>query len=204
MKMKKLLPGIVLAVSLGGCGAGVPLPTYNDAFKGLYNQSAASVPADVAIRVQHPVGIIVSDNVEAYIAWVGKSTEYWRSVVPTSLTNTTGEADGNPNYIAARLLDMLKRHFPEAEVVHDFPAAVAGGKKAVVLLDTQVVAAGRSGQLTTVDATTYFFDAQMNPVSKMSGHGEAVAPFPLTTAMIQPSTDAAVSELDQKITALVH
>lgn len=202
---KKFRPGVVALtlIALAGCG-GVPLPTYNDAFKGLYNQSAAAVPADVAVPIQHPIGIILSDNVEAYVGWERRSAEYWRSVVPASLTNTVGEADGDPNYIAARFLEMLKRHFPEAEVIRDFPSAIASGKKAVVVLDIQVVAAGRSGQLTTVDATTYFFDSRLNPVSKMSGHGEAVAPFPLTTAMIQPTTDAAVRQVDAKITALVR
>ena len=61
-----------------------------------------------------------------------------------------------------------------------------------------------TGATTSVDATFYIFDAQMNPVSKMSGHGEGTIPFPATTAQIQPSTDAAVRQLDAKITALVH
>ncbi len=208
MNEKFRVGGMVMAfvapIVLGGCGSGPPLPTYKDAFAGLYNQSAASVPADVAIRVQHPVGIILSDNVEAYVAWVRKTDEYLGKVIPASLTNTVAEADFNPDYMAAQFLDLVKRHFPEAQVVHDFNAAVGSGKKAVCLIDIQAVIGGRTGATTTIDATLYFFDAQMNPVSKISGHGEGTIPFPATTAQVQPSTDAAVRQLDAKITALVH
>jgi hypothetical protein len=205
MKEKFRLTAAVMAlVALAGCISGPPPPTYNDAFQGLYNQSAAAVPADVAIRMQHPVAIILSDNVELYIDWLKRSDEAVHRVIPESLINTVSEADANPNYISAQFLDMLKRHFPEAQVVRDFNAAASSGKKAVGLLDIQAVVGGRSGGKTTVDATLYLFDAQMNPVSKVSGHGDGTIPFPATTAMIQPSTDAAVRQMDAKITALVH
>jgi hypothetical protein len=204
MKTRHRLAVALIALTLSGCGSGPPLPTYNDAFKDLYIQNAASVPADVAVRIQHPVGIILSDNVEAYIDWVKRSDEAMHKAIPETLINTVGEADANPNYIAAQFLDMLKRHFPEAQVVRDFIAAVGSGKKAVALLDIQPVVSGTTGGKTTIDATLYFFDAQMNSVSKMSGHGEATIPFPATTAQIQPSTEQAVRQLDAKITALVH
>jgi small nuclear ribonucleoprotein (snRNP)-like protein len=203
--MRTFVVSCLVGLALGGCAnSGPPLPTYDDAFKGLYNQSSTTVPADVPVRVQHPVGIILSDNVEAYIAWLKKTDEYMHVVIPESLINTVGEADANPNYIAAQFLAMLKRHFPEAQVVKDFNEAVGSGKKAVCLLDIQAVVRGTTGQTTTVDATLYVFDASMNPVSKLSGHGEGVIPFPATTAQVQPSTDAAVRQLDAKITALVR
>lgn len=107
-------------IALAGCVSGPPLPTYGDAFKGLYNQSSATVPADVAIRIQHPVAIILSDNVELYIDWLKRTDEAIHRAIPDSLINTVGEADANPNYISAQFLDMLKRHFPEAQVVRDF------------------------------------------------------------------------------------
>lgn len=202
--MRTYLVSCLVGLVLGGCaGSGPPLPTYDDAFKGVYNQSAATVPADVPVRVQHPVGIILSDNVEAYIGWVKKSKEYWASVVPASLTNDVAIADGDPDYIASHVLTMLKRHFPEAQVVKDFNGAVGTGKKAVLLIDIRTVP-GLGGQTTTIDATAYFFDASMTPVSKMSGHGATAVPFVATSSQIQPTTDAAVGQLDAKITALVR
>lgn len=202
--MKRFVVSCLVGLALSGCvGSGPPLPTYDDAFKGVYNQSAAAVPADVPVRVQHPVGIILSDNVEAYIGWVKKSKEYWASVVPASLTNDVAIADGDPDYIASQFLTMLKRHFPEAQVVKDFNTAVGTRKKAVLLLDIRTVP-GISGQTTTVDATAYVFDAGMTPVSKLSGHGGTVVPFPATSSQIQPTTDAAVRDLDAKLSALVR
>lgn len=202
--MKTIIAIGIAAFVLAGCGSGPPLPPYSDAFKGLYNQSSTSVPADVSIRLQHPVGIILSDNVEVYIAWVKKSNEYWGTIIPASLTNDVALADANPNYVAAQFLDMLKRHFPNAQVVRDFNEAVGSGKKAVCLVDIRTVPGGTSGHTTTVDATLYFFDTKMDAISKMSGHGEAVVPYPATSERIQPSTDAAVQQLDGKLSALLH
>ncbi len=202
--MQKIIALCFTALILVGCGSGPPLPPYNDAFKGLYNQSGTAVPADVAIQIQRPVGVILSDNVETYIAWVKKSNEYWGTIIPASLTNDVALADANPNYVAAQFLDMLKRHFPEAQVVRDFNEAVGSGKKAVCLVDIRTVPGGTSGHTTTVDATLYFFNARMDPVSKISGHGEAVVPYPATTERIQPTTDAAVQQLDAKLSAFVH
>jgi hypothetical protein len=193
-----------VAMALGGCGSGPPQPPFNDAFAGLYNRSAATVPAEVPVRLSRPLGVILSDNVEAYVAWVKKSNEYWGRIVPTSLTNDVALADIDPNYIAAQVLAMLKRHFPEAQVVRDFNEAVSAGKKSVCLLDIRPVPGGPSFSTTKVDITAYFFDVSMNPVSKMSGHGEAVVPYPATSERIQPSTETAVGEIEAKINALVH
>lgn len=202
--MTRLIGLLALCALLSGCSFGPPEPPFTDAFAGLYSQSAATVPADVPTTVQHPVGIILSDNVEAYIRWLGKSDEAVHQAIPANLINTVAENDANPNYISGRFLDMLKRHFPEAQVVHDFNAAVSSGKKAVVLLDIQTVLPCCTGQKVILDATTYFFDAQMNPVSKMSGHADFTIGFPATSPHLQELTDAAVAQIDAKITALVH
>ncbi len=202
--MRAFIALCLAVLALGGCGSGPPLPAYTDAFTGLYNQSATAVPQDVPVTVQRPVAIILSDNVEAYVAWAKKTKEYWAAVVPASLTNEVANADGDPSYIAATVLAMLKRHFPEAQVTRDFNQAVGTGKKAVCLIDIRTVPAPRIGQTTTVDATAYFFDATMTPVAKMSGHGETLVSFGMASSQIQPSTDAAVRQLDAKISALVR
>lgn len=203
-RMAKWLAVCLTTITLAACGAGPTLPPYDDAFKGIYRQSSATVPGDVPVTVRPPVGIILSDNVETYINWVKQSNAYWGKVIPASLTNEVAIADSNPNYIAAQVLDMLKRHFPDAQVVKDFNEAVASGKHAVCLVDIRAIHGASSFKTTTIDIVAYFFDASMNPVSKMSGHGEAVVPYPATTARVQPSTDAAVQQLDAKIRTLVH
>ena len=92
-RFRRAALALATLVALAGCVSGPPLPTYGDAFKGLYNQSAAAVPADVAVRIQHPVAIILSDNVELYIDWLKRTDEAIHRAIPDSLINTVGEAD---------------------------------------------------------------------------------------------------------------
>lgn len=195
---------ICLALSLAGC-AGPPPPTYGDAFKGLYNGNSASVPEDVPVTVQPPVGIIFNDNVEAYYQFIKTSKEYWAGVVPASLTNSVAIADSDPTFLNGRVLETLKRHFPNSEVVKDFPQAVRSGKKAVCVVDVVPRLMEPYGDRTTkFDITFYFFDAKMNPVSRMSGHGEEYRPFGAADAGVQFSVDAALQQLDAKLTTLAH
>jgi hypothetical protein len=202
--MKTLLLGIFLAVTLAAC-EGPPPPTYNtDAFKGVYNQSAASVPADVPVTVQHPVGIILSDNFDIWFKTLKEANEYWSARVPASLTNTAVIADLDPTFLAGRVLQDLKTHFPEAQQIKDFPAAVSSGKKAVVLVDINPQIGTRTPVTNKFDITYYFFDAKMNPVSKLTGHGEHYAAFGAMTGGIQDCIDQALGQLDQKMKTAVR
>jgi len=205
--IRKLIVAAGLAsalAALAGC-AGPPPPTYVDAFKGVYNTSAASVPADKPVTMRQPVGIIFSQNVEAYIGFVADTKAYWASVIPTTLTNTVAVADSDPTYFAGRVLGVLKSHFPDAQQVHDFNQAVASGKKSVCLIDLHMKPLEPYGDRTTrVDIDAYLFDAQMNPVSKLSGHGEHAVPFGSGNPGIQDSIDQALRALDARMAALVH
>ena len=198
----KQITMLALASALAACNAPPP-PIFSDAFKGLYNQSAASVPADVPVSVQPPVGIIFSDNVEAYFGFIKNSTDYWASVVPSSLTNTVALADADPRYFGGRLLAMLKSHFPSSTVIKDFNEAVAAGKKAVIVIDLHMKPMEPYGDRSIkYDVDAYFFNAQMNPVSKLSAHAEHYVPYASMDAGVQKTIDAAVQQLDAKITAL--
>jgi hypothetical protein len=196
---------VIVLLALAAC-AGPPPPTYNtDPFKGIYNQSAAAVPAGAPVALQHPVGIILGDNFELWLGAVKAADEYWSARVPSSLTNTVVQADANPTFLASRVLESLKRHFPEASVVNDFQQAVASGKKGVVLVDVLPKVMEAYGDRTTkFDITYYFFDATMNPVSKISGHGEEYRPIGAMDAGIQYSVDQALGQLDQKMAAVVR
>ena len=206
-KMKLLrgvVLGILLAASLAAC-SGPPLPTYNsDAFKGIYNRSAASVPADVPVTLQHPVGIILSDNFEIWFKALKEANDYWGARVPASLTNTAVIADMDPTFLAGRVLQNLKGHFPAAQEIKDFQTAVASGKKAVVLVDINPQIGQRTPVTNKLDITYYFFDARMNPVSKLTGHGEHYAPFGAMTGGIQDCIEQALAQLDQKMKAMVR
>jgi len=193
-------------VATSGCAVqGPPPPTYGDAFAGIYNQTSKSVPADVPVTVQQPVAIIFSDNFEKWFQFANLSKEYWRSVVPAALQNHVAEADGDPNYLSGRVLEVLKRHFPKSEYTKDFGQAVSSGKRSAVLVDVLPQPMKPWEDHTTrFDITLYFFDAQMNPVSRISGHGETHIPLGRANAGIQESVDAALAQLDGKINTLVH
>lgn len=201
---RKLLALAGLVLALEAC-AGPPPPVQTDAFQGIYKQNSATVPSDVPMTLGQPAGLITSENVERYIGFIRDSNEYWGSVVPTSLTNNVVVADTDPAYFSGRLLAMLKNHFPTLQKVHDFREAVSTGKKGVVLIDLRLKAMEPYGDRTTkVDIIAYFFDAAMNPVSKLSGHGEYKVPYASMDAGLQKSIDAAVQELDGKISTYIR
>ena len=204
--MRNTIVAILTMLSLGGCASsGPPAPEYGDAFSGLYNQSSTSVPSDVPVTVQQPVAIIFSDNFEKWFKYVKDSTEYWASVVPAALTNTVVRADTDPNFLSGRVLELVKRHFPNSEYVKDFGQAVAKGKRSAIVADVLPQPLQPYKDRTTrFDIALYFFDANMNPVSRLAGHGETNIPIGRADAGVQESVDAALAQLDKKIDQLVH
>ena len=102
--IRKLMALAGLAVALEEC-TGPPPPTYSaDAFKGIFNQNSASVPANAPATVTPPVGIIFSENVETYLGFIKTTGDYWSSVVPEALKNHVVYADADPTYFAGQVL----------------------------------------------------------------------------------------------------
>lgn len=190
------------AVALSACAASGPPVVYADPFQSLLNQSSTTVPKDVSVRIQAPVGLIFSNNVETWFQYAAKAQKYLESY--GALTNTTAVADADPRFVASRVAVLIKAHYPNIEQVNDFNQAVATGKKTVCLIDIQVHPGSGSFQTTTVDVTAFFFDSDMQPVTQLSGHGEGVIPYPAWDTRLQPSTDAALQQLDQKLLAFAH
>jgi hypothetical protein len=61
-----------------------------------------------------------------------------------------------------------------------------------------------SGRTNRMHVDFYFFDAQMNPVSKLSGEAEYKVPFAAMEGHVQKITDEALQQIDAKMTTLVH
>ncbi len=200
----RFIAALGLLLALAAC-AGPPPPPQIDAFDGILNMSSTTVPADVPMSLSQPVGFITSENIERYIGHMKDTTEYWGSVVPTSLTNTAAIADTDPTYFSGQMLAMLKRHFPTLQHVHDFREAVATGKKGVILVDMRMKWMEPYGDRTNriyIDA--YFFDQGMKPVSKLSGEAEYKVPFAAMEGHVQKITDEAIQQIDAKIGSLVR
>jgi hypothetical protein len=195
--------GAVLLL-LAGC-AGPPPPKPVDAFQGLLDMSSASVPVDAPVTMGQPIGFITSDNVENYIGGIKDANAYWGKIVPSSLTNTAVIADTDPTYFSAQMLGMLRRHYPTIQRVHDFREAVQRGMKGVILVDLKMKWMEPYGDRTNrMHVDFYFFDAGMNPVSKLSGEAEYKVPFAAMEGHVQKITDQALQQIDAKMTALVH
>ncbi|MBL8710003.1 MAG: hypothetical protein JNL25_12480 [Rhodospirillaceae bacterium] len=192
---------LFLGLSLSAC-VNVPPPTYKEPFAGILNINAASVPTDQAVNVGLPMGVIFTDNVETYLKYSKEGQELIQSFGP--LTNSVAEADIEPTFVAGRVLSLLKSYYPDLELLPDFNQAVAKGKQSVCVIDIQMAAGAMSGDTTRIDISTYFFDASMTPVSRISGHGSGVIPYPAFDPQIQASTDMAVGELKAKYANLLQ
>ncbi len=201
----RLLALLALGAAVAAC-TGPPPPPLVDAFTGVYNRSPASaVPSDAPMTLGQPVAFITSDNVEHHIGAIKNANEYWGKVVPSSLTNTVVIADTDPTYFSARLIAMLRRHWPDIQPVHDFREAVAAGRKGVILVDLRFKWMEPYGDRTNkIDVDFYFFDTAMNPASKVSGHAEYHVPYAAMEGHVQKITDEALGQVDQKIGALIH
>ena len=193
-----------LAMVLAGC-TGPPPPKPVDAFQGLLNMNAASVPTDAPMTLGQPVAFITSDNVENYIGGIKDATEYWGKVVPSSLTNTVVMADIDPTYFSSQMLGVLRRHYPNIQRVHDFREAVQRGMKGAILVDLRMKWMEPYGDRTNrMHVDFYFFDTGMNPVSKLSGEAEYKPPIGALEGHVQKITDAALQQIDAKMTTLIH
>jgi hypothetical protein len=194
-----------LLASLGAC-SGIPNPVYSpDAFKGIYNQTSAGVPANAPVTVTAPVGVIFSENVETYMGYIKDNTAYWGERVPASLTNTVAVADNDPIYFAGRTLQLLKNRFPTATKIHDFNEAVSTGKKSVILVDMKYNPMQPHGDRTTrVEIDFYFFNSAMNPVSKISGQGSYRTSVGTFEMGVQKSIDQALAEIQAKMAQVVR
>jgi hypothetical protein len=203
--ISKLMAALGLAIAVTAC-TGPPPPPRVDAFANLYNRApSTSVPTDAPMTLGQPVAFITSDNVENHIGGIKSAEEYWGKVIPSSLTNTVVMADVDPTYFSAKLIAMLRRHWPDIQPAHDFREAAGSGKKGVILVDMHMKWMEPYGDRTNkIDLDLYFFDGAMNPVSKLSGHAEYKVPFAAMEGHVQIITDEAIGQVDQKISALIH
>ena len=199
------ISALAALVLLAAACTGPPPPKTVDAFKDVYNGNSAAVPANAPVTVQAPVGLIFSENFEAHIGAIKDSREYWGKVVPTSLTNTVVIADTDPLYLSGKVLEMLKRRFPDATPIHDFNEAVQQRKRTVILVDLRIKYMEPYGDRTQrVGVDLYFFNSAMTPVSKLTSQAEYKVPFASMDVGMQRMITQVTGELDGKMNSLVR
>jgi hypothetical protein len=191
--------GALLLLSVAACG---PLPpTYADPMQGLYDGSAAAVPADRPVAVRRPLALVFSNNVETYLQYTEAGIKGLKSHI---MVNAQAGRDIDPNRLADRIVGMFKARYPDVAMADDLAEAARTGAKTVCLVDIQVAFGRMSGDTTKVELNTIFFDDKPAPVSRMRGYGQGVVPYPAWDVQFTPASEAALRELEGKLVTLLR
>jgi hypothetical protein len=197
--MRRLLVILLLTAGLAGCLP--PPPLYKDPLAGIMPVSPAVFPIDAPVTVEQPAGLIVSDNTELYLQYYIASDK--------AINGNFGSPDDdihrdmNPKFVVDRITYLLRSRYPNIELIDDMNAADRLRKKTIFVVDVQATFKQIAGQTTMFDFTVFAFDTQRRPVSKITGHGEAIVPLQTVAQNIgvQAAANQALQELDHKITA---
>lgn len=195
--MQRFLVLLLMTLGLSGCLA--PPPAYKDPLSGIVPISASAVPLNASIKVEQPIGLIVSDNTESYIEYQKSNTQVAQQFNVNGL-NDDLMRDIDPKTLVDSVVSLLRKRYPKITLVDDMNAAAHAGMKSVFVIDVQAVMGNYSGQTTTVDLTLLAFDQQVRPASKITGHGAYVIPFPADSLHFREAATQALQDLDQKMT----
>jgi len=182
---------------LAGCGSFPPPVQYKDPLSGIMPVSTTAFTVDALVRVEQPAGLIVSDNTESYLQFEKGGDTAAHNYGP--MTNDVAVRDMNPKSFVDRIIYLLRSRYPNIELIDDMNAAARLGKKTVFVIDVQPVYGRYSGQTTKFDLAVFVFDSQRHPISKITGYGEAVIPYPATDFRVKESSSQALQELDRKM-----
>jgi len=191
----------VLLAFLAGCAGSIPPPTYKPPMAGLLPPGTTLILDERPIPVREPLGVILSDNIEAWLAYLEEADLVLRSYGP--LTNVSAVADADPTLPAHAVLGLLQRRFSAVEIIDDFNEATAKRKATICVIDIQGKLGERSGDTTRVTIELTFFDGTLKPVSAISTTGTAVIGYPAWEYGHKQATALAVSALDAKLNQLL-
>jgi len=189
-----------LAIAMTAC-APIEPPRYVDPLAKLHNVPASSVPRDVPVKLQEPIGLVVSENGELFLDYAAAGEKGLRSMV---LVNETASKDLDPKYVINQVVGLLKRRYPRIELVDDLASARKTGKKGTILVDIQTAIGQYTGQTTTVQLTLILFDAVQTPISRVTGTGQGVLGYPAFDARVKQASDAALQQLDTKLAQVLR
>jgi hypothetical protein len=188
----------LLATSLGACGPTRPI--YSDPLANIVNANSGAFIADAPVKKAEPFGFILSDNVERFVDYVDRSNAIIMSY--GSMSNTEAARDANPRFLADLVVNQLKSHYTDIELISDLNEAQQKRKKSVAVIDIQVQLAATNGFPTVVEIGLLYFDENFQPVSKISARGTATMTYH-NTLRFRDAAEQASSELARKLDALI-
>lgn len=195
--MRRFIPILAATLCLAGCLA--PAPQYKDPLSGIAPISASVVPLNATIKVEEPIGLIVSDNTKSYIEYQKSNTQVFQQFNANGNYNDVMR-DLDPKTLVDNVVALLRKRYPKITLVDDMNAAAHAGMKTTFVIDVQAVMGSHSGATTTVDLTLLAFDQQARPASKILGHGEYVIPFMADSLHFHEAAVQALQQLDQNMT----
>lgn len=193
-----------LALALAGATAAcapIEPPRYVDPLAKLHNVPASSVPLDVPVKLQEPVGLVVSENGELFLNYAAAGETGLRSAM---IVNETASKDLDPKYVVNQIVGLLKRRYPRIDLVEDLASARKIGKKGVFLVDIQTTIGQSTGQTTTVQLTLIIVDAKQTPISRITGTGQGVLGYPAFDARVKQASDMALQQLEAKLALVLR
>lgn len=198
-----LIAALALCAGAALASCGVPPPPYQDPLAGLLNQSSATIPVDAPVTIEQPVAAVMSGNVETYLKYAVHVQQDIRDCI--GCIKGPALQDVEPKALAARIVGAIKARFPDVKLVDDLNEALRMGAKTVCVIDLQATMGDHSGATTHAEITAIFLNREMRPISRITGHGSFVIPFPSTlTAHLQEVVADALKELDAKFATLLR
>jgi len=185
---------------LAGCITPDP-PKYDDALAGLSSSVAANAPVGARASVRGPAALVVSENTEKMLESHETVEKGLRAQL---LVNESAAQSRDPTHLVNKIVALVKTRVPNIELVDDLATASRRGKKSTIVVDLRSELGKLSGQRTNVAVTLVFMDERQRPVSRITGQGSAVIPYPAFSFGFQEAADQALQDLAAKMDAVLR
>ena len=186
-----------LAAILVGCGPQAPV--YQDALADLGRTRTDDVPPDVPVTAGPTQAVTFGSNVEAFLKYHDDGLKYgaaWGAGQKIL-------AEGNPQVLVDGGISILRRRYPTIKSVDDLASAQKQKAATTFVLDIRTKHGTWPGDKTTMDLIVIAFDAQMKPISRLTGHGEIYIK-PYVVPELGVANNMALADLDAKAQRLLN
>ena len=196
VRRRTFLFGLASLLPLSACGP--QAPPYQDPLADISGARIGDVPVDAPVRAGTTVAYTVGSNVERWLKYVDEGNKYAASVGASQQLL----AAGNPQNVINGAVAILRRRYPDIQLVDDLATAARRHIATTFALDIQSKWGALPGSEITSDIAIIAFDAQQHPVSRISGHGVSIV-RPYVTPDPLEAPQKAIAELSAKADRLL-